>query len=473
MRIQNEPEHDGDFVAQFSEDDSLMVSKPSISNTSQHALKETGTAQSCGLRISFFILLSLPLVAALIGFVVLPNATSCISEVHTRDPNATSMSCTNCKAQRTCCKGRDVGPVVASPLVPTQYPNASCTNYPTHALKSAMKPFKPMPFQPVKQPQCSRAGYSKGEWVYVVNPLDTTARTGLDMSYHEYHKVNFHAVFPQAQPQKWEWKPTDDNEAPCKLKPFDSDMWCAAMGNGNMLIVGDSLSANQIEGFRGQFSGGRTAYEPCERYHGRNDFNIKGYNPESTFSTVVCPSGSRADYIRNDHLTLRATKEPCSDVCFPWVNNLGDYSVLIVNTGMHVTDIVDYQLNMRKIAKFIASSKFSGQVFYRSSVAGNMNCMDHNRPFKSYEWNDTVKQESPSDHPQYNWGNIQAYNALAEMEFKKHLPSAIYMDVDSFSKLRPDTHRSVTDCVHYTMPSVPDYWLLILYNYVIGNIAEE
>ena len=63
----------------------------------------------------------------------------------------------------------------------------------------------------------------------------------------------------------------------------------------------------------------------------------------------------------------------------------------------------------------------------------------------------------------YCWHLIPFYNKVAMEAFSRHDVPVIKFDIESASRLRPDSH-ALTDCLHLRMPGLMDHWTLWLLN---------
>jgi hypothetical protein len=223
-----------------------------------------------------------------------------------------------------------------------------------------------------------------------------------------------------------------------------------------------------IAALRRQLGTGQQEFYSAPRFE-RNCGNRETPKIDNEYETqsVACPGGGRIDYIRNDRLSLISEFEECGHQCFPWHREISEYAFLVLNTGQHIRPIEEFDFEMRRTADFLRNN-YNGKVIYRLSSAGHPNCMTYTKPISRTE--DAAFRSSFKPLP-YNWHFLDGpYNAIATAHFGA-LPGAVIMDTDGMTRLRPDSHRSHDDCLHHAIPGVPDFWNLMLYHIVVGNLV--
>lgn len=295
-------------------------------------------------------------------------------------------------------------------------------------------------------------GYTSGKWVHEPDLSQIHQITGLDMSYVPAGETRRNS-------SRYFWKPQE----PCNLLPFDAPTVCRLLEGHSILFVGDSLTANSVEALRRQF-----------KMTGKTGHTGLGY----VHSTSVCGGRSQIDYIRNDYLSFITEPMPVQHLgtmSYAWVvpSILQKYEYLILNTGAHSIAIEEYKDHMSKLSNFLALN-YSGKVVFRSTVRPLYQCMGFAGPLDESQYETLLHQPGHLEPAKYHWKWFDIYNDIAYSSFSQQYLSEewfTYIDVNSFSKLRPDAHYSDSDCLHFTLPGVPDIWVQILYNHLVGRIS--
>lgn len=327
--------------------------------------------------------------------------------------------------------------------------------------------------------KCSVAGYTSGEWVFDPDISSIKQVTGLDMDMgvasSRYRTKDIKAGTDVAagdyRGNKWVWEPSNTKDKKCVLEPFDTARWCAAVGYGkSVLLVGDSLSAEMTTELRRQLSPGSKVMNGCGGHVNMTQAVYDSTWGKEHHQTVVCPGGGKVTLSISHHLTIEdSSKGPCKDLCYPtknWAEIVQDYDILVLNTGIHMMDLPGYKSNLEKAGKFLRD-KYKGKVFWRDSTAGNPKCDTYSRPIKSADFKPLGPQET-----HYGWNKVARMNEIAVEELSKYVPGFVHLKTDPMTKLRADAHKGPTDCVHFQRPNAPDYWVLLLYNYIIENIKD-
>ena len=130
-----------------------------------------------------------------------------------------------------------------------------------------------------------------------------------------------------------------------------------------------------------------------------------------------------------------------------WHGNMKGYSIMVINVLAHL------------------QKNFTGKrIFYRASSHGHAGCKD------------VVSPQPPPEDPSkqkfdYNWRLLKHYNAIWKYEILRlRDPRFVFLDVFPMSEERSDSHslsRSGSDCFHYCLPGVVDYWNLLLLSFIV------
>lgn len=80
-------------------------------------------------------------------------------------------------------------------------------------------------------------------------------------------------------------------------------------------------------------------------------------------------------------------------------------------------------------------------------------------------------RECPQCINRFSWRNFSTYDRYARSILEAMLPADFsYLDVTPMTAARPDSHTAIRfrmgamppDCLHHTLPGVPDYWWVLL-----------
>ena len=97
-------------------------------------------------------------------------------------------------------------------------------------------------------------------------------------------------------------------------------------------------------------------------------------------------------------------------------------------------------------------------VMYRTSVPGHANCDKHTKPLASFG-------DYHGFATEYQWMDIDGFNQYTKQKFSGITTGAwLLLDVYPMTILRPDGHKSQTDCLHYLQPGPGDWWNHLMYS---------
>lgn len=276
------------------------------------------------------------------------------------------------------------------------------------------------------------------------------------------------------------------------LSADDSEQFCSKLA-GDVLIVGDSLSHLMTLSLASKLQGDFVKHNDI--YPHRDDLE--------TF--LICSGAYKLRFIRNDWLDIGVhfgedigdghgpfcTTKDVNARCIPWVTELKDVGLLVLNSGAHFMASADYEEHMCKAAaeghaiggaycgnetflegqrkQFAMYSKSLNHILsespairvYRNTVPGHAHCelTMLSPPFEHVE----EAEQFVLDNAQHNWEHIRAHNKIAEDIFKE----AGFLLLDAYTPgiLRKDRH---IDCLHSCLPGPIDHWNDLLFNLIAG-----
>ncbi|KAM0791788.1 hypothetical protein ACM66B_004051 [Microbotryomycetes sp. NB124-2] len=161
-------------------------------------------------------------------------------------------------------------------------------------------------------------------------------------------------------------------------------------------------------------------------------------------------------------------------------------SILLLNTGAHWSRIcfgVPERDNVLKLSSLVAQALVSDlatrpmlDIIYRSTSPGHPNCEKAFTPvypapvdvFQDHPLHNTTKDND------WNWKQFEDVNEIWKRHFdqvwlEKKGSTALtnrfaYLDVTEMSGQRPDAHKGNGDCLHWTLPGVPNYWIRMVWH---------
>ena len=327
---------------------------------------------------------------------------------------------------------------------------------------------------------------------------------------------------------KYVWSPSH-----CELARFPLTApvdFCLALSSRPVLFVGDSLSYQQYQSlifllgdsFRSEQLGGANS-GICNRLldehytraiHGLCALDSRAW--PYTDTPRLCVDGRwvgnelppalnsshvRIRFVRNDHLSnadavAMYAVGPRTDVESPWRHLVRNDTILIINRGVHVVEAARFRDEMVEVLRWLRSAHPCATILWRSSVPGHADCNSvwQQTPLsrERYDHFDRQDQLLHRGNTEYRWEEVRQLNAVARQlirsanfslsahaaavcssSYSTTAPSAgaiVELDVDSFDKLRSDSHRP-GDCLHQCLPGPVDTWNRLLYNVLIGRAS--
>ena len=246
---------------------------------------------------------------------------------------------------------------------------------------------------------------------------------------------------PRLEQLSYSWEPSLFCPIP---KPAIKDYSQSLCGKdtGDILIVGDSLSQEFDMTLL-------NALKNCNRY-------IQCAGEEPGFKVLMA---------RNDYLEISgAQRGQHSKYQVPFYNEiiLQDKSIkaIIFNRGAHFEPSVNYTSNLEFLFSSLQKDRPDINVYFRNTPPGHAFCATESKmpPLaKPRTENRTMYQRRAGDTNPYHWSEFVVQNLLAQEIAARY--RVTYLDVASATELRPDSHLSAQDCLHYCIPGPIDMWV--------------
>jgi hypothetical protein len=202
-------------------------------------------------------------------------------------------------------------------------------------------------------------------------------------------------------------------------------------------------------------------------------------------------------YTRNDILSLQMTlpvqvqwKSNVHEN--PWAETLpanrhpgSNGTLWVLNAGAHIHNTSEYQGFIDTLIEQwypTAAIEHPGDLFFfRTTVPGHANCSLHSKPFRTLrDYAESIKTgaEWIQRHRDwvFGWDLFAGFNQYVSQRVKG--TTIQLLDVNPMTVLRPDGHRPPTDCLHYYLPGVVDWWNHLLVTQLVrptfgGSAANE
>lgn len=236
--------------------------------------------------------------------------------------------------------------------------------------------------------------------------------------------------------------------------------FCAALAGRHVLMVGDSLD-QQLHDYVVGFT--LDANPSCPGH------NCRGH--------VICdgaPGGAwpaaRFTFRRNDRVLVSSvgtvTNGPGPENL--WEEGWADLvdaeppvDIAILNRGIHVRPDDEVMTQLRATMAWLRARPRPPLVLWRSTVAGHPDCSRLAEPLTARDPRVDAKTAP------HQWGQAIEQSArvrtLLASEFGDQV---VWMDVETATSRRPDSHEGNGDCLHYCLPGPLDWWLRLLVNVV-------
>ena len=286
---------------------------------------------------------------------------------------------------------------------------------------------------------------------------------------------------------QYDWIPRG---ASASLPRFTAESFCAAArarGLRSLLMVGDSITFMQFQSLHALLGDGALKAWP----HGRT--KLVAYpqldeEPDSgRWRGYVCGGTTLAlAFVRNDCLCTGedAANNPggeyrtgwgtcnnaIADSCFSWIEYAAQYDLLLLNAGAHFHDRGQYERAMRRTVERLVKEELIGRVIFRTTPEGHPRCSDGTKPFvgdaaagQAFVAQTRAAMDEGA-YRRFGWTAFRGFNDYAAELFMARGARGV-LDVVPMTALRPDGHRArKSDCLHYYLPGVPDWWNFLFFN---------
>ncbi|CAI7844117.1 unnamed protein product [Closterium sp. NIES-53] len=279
---------------------------------------------------------------------------------------------------------------------------------------------------------------------------------------------------------KYEWR-TPPGKCPIgPLRQLDREMFCRKVegrkGGLNVLFLGDSLAHQMVVSFLNGllrhipkpavWAVNETIPQECSDW--LVDPPRHAYCRVYTFNESFCP-GLNVQFVRNDHLWFTSPGEAKFDH-IPWhlYSGLKDADVVVVNRGAHFIGGKDFERSVPAALEFLREKLPDALIVWRNTPPGHANCTSYIGPIK--------KRQNPEILP-FHWDMFTHQNEMVRTMI--HEVGGVYMDVDSATALRPDSHkglveeRGILDCLHYCTPGPTDMWVELLGDIILRGVYGD
>jgi hypothetical protein len=153
-------------------------------------------------------------------------------------------------------------------------------------------------------------------------------------------------------------------------------------------------------------------------------------------------------------------------------------TAVVANVGLWMNTMEEYVEAFDILLAWLDSfQRDKVLAFFRPSVPGHVRCSPSGRqpPYENYDEysNYTNSQERP-----FNWHLMESFNAHSKSVFAQrhgrpdHLPID-WLNVFPSTILRRDGHVRHKDCLHYSLPGPPDWWVHFLFTMLLDMAAEN
>ena len=352
----------------------------------------------------------------------------------------------------------------------------------------------------------SNVPYSEGHWKHV--NLDAPATVA---DFHELAKYRCGAMSLSAKTNtlhflcghlsgedlqrafnqfSWQWQP-NQCYLPGRFGPdldnFLKQFFKKAEGS-KIILVGDSITFEQFLSLRCLLGRDVVSQDVPTAFRVTNDIEIRLINSphlvnkttlkvtdEGKNISSVPQDQQTSNYLSNETLQKDFALSLIEDK-YTWetfdsgigssfVQDMTDPGIyLVLNTGAHWHgNIKGYGIMVLNILSYLQENFRGKRVFYRATGHGHTGCKDVAGPLKSIP--------KGNQNVSYNWRLFEHYNAIWKYELMRlNDDRFVYLDTFAISEDRADSHSMSifkTDCLHYCLPGVVDFWNLLLLSFIV------
>jgi hypothetical protein len=274
----------------------------------------------------------------------------------------------------------------------------------------------------------------------------------------------------------WYWQPDS-----CNLRTFNAITFDHMMANKTLLIVGDSLGAQQYESLKRLLEPVIRTLDPEGAKKGplyRKD--EEGFQLLSNGSIIF----AHHLYLVGDDADTKWDQQSNSFEHVRWSVHARHADYVVFNTGQHWckldAEFVLYTAMVDTVLEHIAKQHKCPFFMFRTTNRGHVVPDQFLRPLSSPE------DYEPGLHPHFDqWKQIQQREEVWETLIQRHgLSRRVKVLNVSFTDARGDAHvnnrlvaldqleafpevrPSYSDQLHYCLPGVPDYWNWLVFHNV-------
>lgn len=169
------------------------------------------------------------------------------------------------------------------------------------------------------------------------------------------------------------------------------------------------------------------------------------------------------------------------------VAHLGATNLMVLNRGAHFRNSTEVLRVLNNTLSYMQTHHPYISLIYRSTSPAHPNCSEtaFAKPLEDYPryagwdpfprpgepaWRDPLLKNlamEPSierNYDAYHWAEFYQQNQVVRAFLRRHFPRVLYLDVYPSTFLRPDSHMSSEDCLHYCIPGPVDNWVVLFYN---------
>lgn len=232
--------------------------------------------------------------------------------------------------------------------------------------------------------------------------------------------------------EKYVWVPET-----CELQSWNAQVFCEALNNRTILMVGDSTSQQVISSLTSMI---RTGNGGCAHniYFGKSFFLMfKQY----AYKRMV-------DYMKENIIP----------------------DILIYNAGVHLGDegdLISVLENLKaqlisEINPILQEQNRKIQYVWKSISPGHFSCDQSTKPYSSYSEYHLIDEGLDK----YRWNMHNKFDEIAKNY--SGIMNYTYLDVSPLY-LRPDAHPGGKDCLHFCVPGPLDLFAVLLMNKLVNK----
>lgn len=238
---------------------------------------------------------------------------------------------------------------------------------------------------------------------------------------------------------------------------FSAPSFCSLLDGRNVLVVGDSISSHAFASWVNLLLSRLGLSCSPES------------NPLKPGSHVQSSRIGRCGnvtmtFVRNDRLSLATEAAPDADkqvfIETPWINQLDNISVLILNRGAHYENDTKVLSDLDATLTHLRERHPGVRVLWRNTPHGHLDWKSH------VGLHEKVLDKPPELAPThaFHYALFRRQNEAVRAFLAARFPHVLYLDVFTMTVLRADNHF---DALHICAPGVADVWLEMIYNVLL------